>query len=182
MCLHYLVKLIAGLLDQYLPYIKVTKYTADKPRVTQQLKDVIHQRQRALLSSNRQEYSRLRNRAGRMSKSLRQKYYQKKVQALHEADSHSWWKRTKQFLSVSDTDPLQHLDVPTGQSLADAINTYFVRVCPMTYRQLTLTCLSWSPIHSSVQHLLLSLTRLHTSLVGLTYTRRPVLTVYTRGY
>ena len=50
------------------------------------------------------------------------------VQALHEADSHSWWKRTKQFFSVSDTGPLQHLDVPTGQSLADDINTYFVSV------------------------------------------------------
>ena len=125
---HYFYTTLTGLLDQYLPYIKVTKYTADKPWVTQQFKDVIRQRQRALLSGNRQEYSRLRNRAGRMSKSLRQKYYQKKVQALHEADSHSWWKRTKQFLSVSDTDQLQHLDVPTGQPLADAINTYFVSV------------------------------------------------------
>ena len=117
----------------------------------------------------------------RMSKSLRQKYYQKKVQALHEADSHSWWKRTKQFLSVSDTDPLQHLDIPTGQSLADAINTYFVSVSN-DLPAMTLTCLSWSPTHSSVQNLLLSLTRLHTSLAGLTYTRRPVLTVYPRGY
>ena len=69
---------------------EITKHTADKLWVTQQFKDVIRQRQRALLSGNRQEYSRLRNRAGRMSKSLRQKYYQKKVQALHEADSHSW--------------------------------------------------------------------------------------------
>ena len=126
--IHYFYTTLIGLLDQYLPYIKVTKYTADKPWVTQQFKDVIRQRQRALLSGNRQEYSRLRNRAGRMSKSLGRKYYQKKVQALHEADSHSWWKRTKQFLSVSDTDQLQHLEVPTGQPLADAINTYFVSV------------------------------------------------------
>ena len=69
----------------------------------------------------------------------------KKVQALHEADSHSWWKRTKQFLSVSNTDQLKHLDVPTGQPLADAINTYFVSVSnelpaidPVSYTHMTL--------------------------------------------
>jgi len=65
----YFYTTLTALLDQYLPYRKVTKSTADKPWVLQQFKDLIRQRQRAFLSGNRREYSRLRNRINRMSKS-----------------------------------------------------------------------------------------------------------------
>ena len=63
-----------------------------------------------------------------MSKSLRQRYYEQKVQALHNADPHSWRKLTKKFLSPTDSDSLDHLSVPHGETLVNVINSYFVSV------------------------------------------------------
>jgi len=125
---HYFYNVITSLLDHYLPYIKHTKYSTDKPWVTKQFKHLISQRQRALLFGNRQQYCKLRNRVTRMSRSLRRRYYENKVQALHDADSHSWWKQTKKFLSLTDSDSLEHISIPNGETLANAINSYFVSV------------------------------------------------------
>ena len=96
----YFHGVVNGLLDTLLPYIRVTKYTADKPWVTEQFRNLIRKRQRSLLSGNRREYCKLQNRVQRLSISLRKRYYDTKIRALHEADSHSWWKCTKQFLSA----------------------------------------------------------------------------------
>ena len=126
--IQYFYTVLLKLLDEYLPYVHVTKYTGDKPWVTQQFKDVISRRQRALLSGNLQEYSKLRNRAKRMSLTLKKRYYDNKVRALHDADPHSWWKRTKQFLSTPDSDPLSHLSIDFGQTMAETINDYFVGI------------------------------------------------------
>jgi len=96
--------------------------------VTQQFKDVISRRQRALLSGNNQEYSKLRNPAKRMSLTLKKRNYDKKVRALYDADPHSRWKRTKQFLSTPDSDTLSHLSIDFGQTMTEAINDYFVGI------------------------------------------------------
>ena len=63
-----------------------------------------------------------------MSLTFKKRYYDSKVRALHDADPHSWWKRTKQFLSIPDSDPLSHLSVHPGQTMAEAINAYFVGI------------------------------------------------------
>ena len=44
--IQYFYTVLLKLLDEYLPYVHVTKYTGDKPWVTQQFKDVISRRQR----------------------------------------------------------------------------------------------------------------------------------------
>ena len=64
------------------------------------------------------------------TKSLRRRYYEKKVQALHDADSHSWWnhKLTKKIISSSDSYQLSHLSAPRGETLANATNSHFVSV------------------------------------------------------
>jgi len=51
----------------------------------------------------------------------------RKVQALHSADSRSWWQKTKQFLHSKHTNPLQNLqqEDPTHHTLADEINDVF---------------------------------------------------------
>ena len=124
----YFYKVLHSLLDQYLPQIRITKYTQDKPWVTTKFRELVCQRQRALLLGNRQEYCKLRNRVKRMSLSLRKRYYENKVKALHDADPHSWWTRTKQFISTKVSDPLSQLQVPDGQCLAEVINSHFVEV------------------------------------------------------
>ena len=63
-----------------------------------------------------------------MSVTLKKRYYDNKVRALHDADPHSWWKRTKQFLSTPDSDPLSHVSIDSSQSVAEAINDYFVGI------------------------------------------------------
>ena len=65
-----------------------------------------------------------------MSLTLKKRYYDNKVRALHDADPHSWWKRTKQFLSTPDSDPLSHLSIDFGQTMAETINYYFVSISP----------------------------------------------------
>jgi len=55
----YFYTVLLKLLDEYLPYVRVTKYTGDKPWVTQQFKDLTSRPQRALLARNHQQYSKL---------------------------------------------------------------------------------------------------------------------------
>jgi len=64
-----------------------------------------------------------------MSVSLRKNDYTHKIQALHSADSRSWWQQTKQFLHLKHFNPVQNLyqEDPT-HSLADKINEFFISV------------------------------------------------------
>jgi len=132
----YFYNVIIALLDYYLPCVKHIKHSTDKPWVTTQFKDLISQRQRALLLGNKHQYYKLRNRATRMSKSLKRRYYEQKVQALHNADPHSWWKRTKKFLSPTDSDSLDHLSVPHGEILVNAPLTHILLVSRRICHQL----------------------------------------------
>jgi len=64
-----------------------------------------------------------------MAASLRKKYYACKIEALHSADAHSWWKKTKQFLDSKQPNPFQNLQQELRNlSLEDLINDVFVSV------------------------------------------------------
>ena len=65
-----------------------------------------------------------------MAKNLRHTYYQAKVDQLHSADQQSWWRRVRGFLNLSEGKAFHCLQqqLPTGVSLADAINDFFASV------------------------------------------------------
>ena len=77
---------ILSLLDYYLPIIKITKSSADKPWVTSSFRRLVRSRQRAFLSGDVSRYHRLRNRTQRTASSLRKNYFAAKIEQLHSCD------------------------------------------------------------------------------------------------
>ena len=79
------------LLHTFLPLKTVKVHPSDKPWVTTQFNDLIHQRQQALLSGNNERYKWLRNKINKMVKYLRSSFYQENVNVLKYTDSKKWW-------------------------------------------------------------------------------------------
>ena len=76
-------------------------------------------------------HCKLRNKVQRLAASLRKQYYSEKIEQLHSADSHSWWKKTKQFLHLKQTDTFELLEQSNSAdngSLAEIINNFSVFV------------------------------------------------------
>jgi len=62
-----------------------------------------------------------------MAKTLRKKYFEKKIESLHTLDPHSWWTKTKRFLYSSKSNPLEGLeDGQSDATIAGVINDFFV--------------------------------------------------------
>jgi len=121
--------LVTYWLDYFMPVVRTSVNNLNKPWVTASFQQLIKQRQRARMASQTELYRRLRNKVNRMAVSLRKKYYEKKVAGLRTADPHSWWRKTKQFLSNNYSDPLRNLlrQCP-DLTIAEEINNFFVSV------------------------------------------------------
>ena len=91
----YFYSVILSLLDHYLPFVRRNTLNYDKPWVTPEFQYVVKRRQRAFLSGQSSLYRSLRNKTQRMAKTLRKKYFEKKIESLHTLDPHSWWTKTK---------------------------------------------------------------------------------------
>ena len=126
---NYFYSIILSLLDCYLPIIKITKSSTDKPWVTPSFRRLIRSRQRAFLSGDVSGYHRLRNRTQRMASTLRKKYFTAKVEQLHSCDPHQWWSKTQRMLNLKQTNSLTNLQFQgTPDKLAAEINEFFVSV------------------------------------------------------
>ena len=106
---NYFYSIILSLLDHYLPIVKITKSSNDKPLVTPSFRRLILYRQRAFLSGDVSRYHRLRNRTHRMAATLRKKYFTAKVEQLYSCDPHQWWTKTQRMLSLKQTNSLTNL-------------------------------------------------------------------------
>jgi hypothetical protein len=117
---------ITTLLDTFLPVYSVSRHTNDKPWITDEFRRLIRCRQHAWTSGNRTLYNQLRNQVNRLSKQLRQHYYNKKLQNLRMCDSHHWWHEIKKLTGQTTRPELSSLanDVAGGdaQLLADLVN------------------------------------------------------------
>ena len=121
---------VHALLDYHLPWVNRTRYSTDKPWVTDQFRRLIKMRQRALEGGLLSEYKRLRNRTTAMGRNLRRRFYQAQVEQLHQSDSRNWWKHTKSFLNLnkSNSTDFSQLQYSENDSLSDVINNFFVSV------------------------------------------------------
>jgi len=64
-----------------------------------------------------------------MAKTLRKKYFEKKIESLHTLDPHSWWTKTKRFLYSSKSNPLEGLeDSQSDATIAGVINDFLVGI------------------------------------------------------
>jgi len=81
----------------------VTHRQTDKPWINKCFKELIKKRQMAYLAlaGDKTAYRNYRNQVSRISRKLRLRYYEKKVQQLHKTDHHLWWKQ-KHFLNISE--------------------------------------------------------------------------------
>ncbi len=89
---------INTLLDTFLPYQTVHKFVTDKPWVTEAFKQHIAERQRKLASGDSVNYNIFRNLVNRTGKSLRSKYYKRKVESLDNCNPRLWWRKTQELI------------------------------------------------------------------------------------
>jgi len=126
---NYFYFTLQTLLDQYLPSVPYRTYSADKPWITSQFRELVKRRQRAFLSGQTDLYHKLRNQTKHLATSLRQKYFEKHIKSLHTLDPHSWWSKVKHFFHPSDSNPLRCLqDSDSDLALAESINDFFVSI------------------------------------------------------
>jgi len=87
------------------------------------------------MSSQKSLHCKLRNKVQRLAASPRKQYYTKKIEQLHSADSDSWWKKTKQFLHLKQTDTFELLEQSNSAdngSLPEIINIFLSVASQMT--------------------------------------------------
>jgi hypothetical protein len=89
--LKHLYDTIDALLNTHMPMKLTKKCSTDKPWITPHFKDLLKQRQMAYSSGNLDLYKHLRNKANRVSKNLRSRYYQTKIDELKSTNSKKWW-------------------------------------------------------------------------------------------
>ena len=124
---HFYTALLAYL-DFFLPMQHYINYSTDKPWVNSQFKQLIKKRQMAFLAGDKTAYRTYRNQVSHLSKKLRARYYEKKVEQLHKTDQHSWWKQVKKFLNIKQNSVYSALNISPNTSVPNAINEFFASV------------------------------------------------------
>jgi len=76
------------------------------------------------LAEDKTAYRTYCNQVSRLSKKLRARYYEKKVEQLHE----TWWKQVKKFLNIKQNSVYSALDISPNTSVPNAINEFFASV------------------------------------------------------
>ena len=87
----YYSRIIDDLLDTFLPVKSTVARHNDKPWITDRYRNLINQRQKALLSGEMDNYKLLRNKINRMSHQLRSTFYETKVSDLSHTNHKKWW-------------------------------------------------------------------------------------------
>ena len=133
--------LFTGIISTGLNYIMPEKgvifHRNDPPWITEDFKRVIKHRQRAFSSGNSIAFKFYRNKANRMRKSCRAKYYSSKVEHLKQLKPKEWWREAKRlcgmtpvsnstvFISQLQLENTDHLDL-SPLDLANLINNTFL--------------------------------------------------------
>ena len=122
----YFYDVTTTMLNHYLPFREVTRYSTDKPWVTEEFRRLIRKRQYAWTHNNRTEYNRLRNAVNRLSSNLRKRFYKRQIENLRTCNSSNWWRQTKKLTGQISKPELTGLanEVTNGnmQELASCIN------------------------------------------------------------
>jgi len=122
---------VTGLDDYCLPLRTVRRYSTDKPCVSDQFRHLIRCRQHAPKTGQTARYRVYRNRVQRMSRTLRRKYYARKIKGLRVSNPRNCWRSVKMMTrqTINTSQPLNGLanQLHDGdvQALADNINRFF---------------------------------------------------------
>ena len=129
----YFYTTLRFIIDKHMPIKTIKRFNTDRPWVTDYYLDLIKQRQKAFVSKNLTDFNKLRNKINRLSKSLKSKYFQKKMENI-SSNKKEWWKCTDTILNKSHSSGnLQSLvnNLYGGNNLkaANAINQHFLSIC-----------------------------------------------------
>ena len=127
-------------MDVLLPLKSKSVQTNEPPWINQQLKGLIHRRQKALAQGDRKLYCTLRNRVNRDRKACREKFYNLKVEHLKDYKPTASSREVKKLSGMSDAatrsaNPAtlyQHIECGQGDSptttidIANTINQAFL--------------------------------------------------------
>ena len=123
---------VLSLLDKFLPVRQIQYNINDKPWITEKFRYVIRRRQNAWTNGRMDEYRRYRNQAIRLAKTLKKRFYDKKVRDLRRCDSRNWWRHTKRLIGQAKKSELTGLAnaLTDGDmaALAEVINQSVKRV------------------------------------------------------
>ena len=129
----YYQTVICNLMEICFPTKIVTRYTADKPWVTDWFRDVIRKSQRAHMSGDLNQAIILHSKVNRAVSKLKYNFYQTQIAAMHEL-LHDWWKHVKTIMGLKTKGKscMQGLANKTTDGdcglLAYTMNDFFVSV------------------------------------------------------
>jgi len=128
---NFFYNVTTSLLEHYLPLRSVSRFSTDKPWITDEFRRLIRQRQYAW-THNKSEYNRLRNAVNWLSRKLRERFYKKKIEGLRQSNASNWWHQTKKLTGQVSKQDLVGLanEITNGsmQRLANNINTSLIKV------------------------------------------------------
>ena len=115
-----------------IPMRTVKHHPNDKPWITPVIKESIKKRQQAWLNNDLHQYNVYRNKVIKLCKRAHQRFYNDKINHMHESNSKKWWDGIKLLSGLSNPPPLTSLAV-NGTVLKDfdlavAINESFCSV------------------------------------------------------
>jgi hypothetical protein len=119
-------------LNSCIPMRTVKHHPNDKPWITPVIKESIKKRQQAWLNNDLHQYNVYRNKVIKLSKRARQRFYNDKINHMHESNPKKWWDGIKLLSGLSNPPPLTSLAVNATVlkdfDLAVAINESFCSV------------------------------------------------------
>ena len=128
------------LLDTRFPYKTVSRHSTDKPWITYGFRQLIRQRERARVSGDLEQATKLRNFVNRVAPQLLHHFYQSKIATLEKSSTLDWWKNVKLIMGTSPdsgseiqgrANKYTNVDM---DSLVKFMNGIFVSVCDKLLR------------------------------------------------
>jgi hypothetical protein len=120
------VRCVITLLNTFLPVYSVSRHTSDKPWITDEFRRLIRCRQHAWTSGDRTQYNRLRNQVNRLSRQLRQQFYNKRLQNLRTCDPRLWWREIKRLTGQSAR---SESEMSSLESQHFKLGVFFLQTC-----------------------------------------------------
>ena len=130
----YYQTVIDKLIEICFPSKVVTRYTGDKPWITDGYRLLIRKRQRAHMRGDIIETRSLPNQVNRATVKLKFEFYHTRIEAMHESGTQNWWENMKTIMGQKPTDKsnVQSLANKTTDGnvelLASKMNDFFVSV------------------------------------------------------
>ena len=129
-------RLVKYAITTIFPVKSVTSHAADKPWITDRIKNLIDQRQRAFAQGDTENWAKLRNQVIREIKKAKINHNTKKVRKLQKLNPGRWHKEVRNLCNMRKADTTIHVadvDPSNHKQIANEINDHLASF-PNTYK------------------------------------------------